>query len=369
MKRTKIKKIVVLALSVAIVAMFTACGGSSSGGSAASSGSASASAASGSASAAADGQTYELRLATMYPAEHEMTVSVQAACDKIEEETGGAVKIQIYPSDQLGDYTAVYEEIMKGTIDMGVETIVTTYDPTLEMLTIPYLASSYQEAKDVFCNPDSYFYQTVKEHQEALGVETLGIYISGSMGIGASKHLDNVMDPNTAKSDLIRCPSMDSYLWTAEGFGFKTVTVPYSELYTALQTGVCDGWVGGGAYVNYISFRDVLKYFADARYLYEQVVCTINKDLFDGMPAEYQEIIQNAITESTYSFTDQMEDLDTQAMKDMSDMGIEIYSPTEEEYDTMKTYFKENVWPKYENTLDKAVYDSLLANGLTGPAE
>ena len=55
--------------------------------------------------------------------------------------------------------------------------------------------------------------------------------------------------------------------------------------------------------------------------------------------------------------------------EDMADMGIEIYSPTEEEYDTMKTYFKENVWPKYENTLDKAVYDSLLANGLTGPAE
>ena len=353
MKNSKMKKVFILLLALAIVTVFTACGGSSGG----------------SDEPAAEGQTYELRLATMYPAEHEMTISAQAACDRIAEETGGAVKIQIYPSDQLGDYTAVYEEIMKGTIDMGVETIVTTYDSTLEMLTIPYLASSYQEAKDVFCDPDSYFFKTLNEHQQALGIETLGVYIAGSMGIGASKHLDNVMDPTVAKSDLIRCPSMDSYLWTAEGFNFKTVTIPYSELYSALQTGVCDGWVGGGAYVNYISFRDVLKYFADARYLYEQVVVTINKELFDGMPAEYQEIIQNAFKDATFDFSDQMEALDNQAMKDMADMGIEIYSPTDEEYATMKTYFNENVWPKYEQVLDKAVYDSLIANGLTGPAE
>lgn len=349
--KKRLRKLTALTLVTALMMLlFAGCGGDSSDG--------------GSADGSGDGQTYNLRLATLYPAEHEMTISAQAACDKIEEETGGAVKIQIYPSDQLGDYTSVYEEVMKGTIDMTINTMVTTYDPTLEMLTIPYLASSYAEAKEIFCNPESYFFQTVKERQQALGIETLGIYIAGSMGIGAAKHLDNVMDPTVSKSDLLRCPSMDSYLWTAEGFGFKTVTIPYSELYTSLQTGVCDGWVGGGAYVNYISFRDVLEYFADARYLYEQIVCIMNKDLFDGMPAEYQEIIQNAFTESTYSFTDQMEDLDNQAMADMEAMGIEIYSPTEEEFETMKAYFKENVWPKYENTLDPAVYESLLANGL-----
>ena len=99
----------------------------------------------------ADGeQTYELRLATLYPADHEMTIAVQAACDKIEEETGGNVKIQIYPSDQLGDYTSVYEEIMKGTIDLMVSGVLTTYDSNLEIMNIPYLASSYEEAKGVY---------------------------------------------------------------------------------------------------------------------------------------------------------------------------------------------------------------------------
>ena len=122
----------------------TGCGGSDSG------------------DTAADGsQTYDLRLATLYPADHELTISAQAAADKIEEETGGNVKITIYPSDQLGDYTSVYEEVMKGTIDMTINTMVTTYDSNLEMLTIPYLASSYEEAKEIFCNPDSYFFQTV----------------------------------------------------------------------------------------------------------------------------------------------------------------------------------------------------------------
>ena len=341
---------IVAAMLLSLLAGCGSSGKSSSGGSAA--------------SGSGGTQTYNLRLATLYPTEHELTVSAQAACDQIAEETNGAVNIQIFPSDQLGDYTSVYEEVMKGTIDMTINTMVTTYDPTLEMLTIPYLASSYDEAKEIFCDPNSYFFQTVREHQQALNIETLGIYISGAMGVGAAKSIPNIMDPSTSKSVLIRCPSMDSYLWTAQGFGFNSVTIAYSELYSSLQTGVCDGWIGGGAYVNYISFRDVLSYFCDARYLYENIVCIINKELFDGMPAEYQTIIQNAFTESTNSFTDQMEALDEQAMQDMADMGIEIYRPTDAEYEAMREHFRATIWPNYEGTLDPDVYNSLMANGL-----
>lgn len=325
------------------------------------------SSASSNAAANSDG-TYHLRLATLYPTDHELTIAAQKTCDKINEETGGKVTIQIYPSDQLGDYTSVYEEIMKGTIDMTINTMVTTYDSTLEMLTIPYLATSYAEAKEIFCDPNSYYFQTIAEHQRKLGIETLGIYISGAMGIGAAKPIDNVMNYSAKKPDLIRCPSMDSYLWTAEGFGFNTVTINYSELYSSLQTGVCDGWVGGGAYVNYISFRDVLKYFCDARYIFENIVCIMNKDLFDGMPAEYQTIIQTAFAESSTAFADQMEALDEKAMSDMEAMGIEIYRPTDAEYDAMREHFRTDVWPKYSNTLDEVTYNALLANGLRAAA-
>ena len=127
-----------------------------------------------------------------------------------------------------------------------------------------------RKRKEYIVNPDSYFFQTVLEHQRNLNIETLGIYLAGAQGVGAAKVIDNLMDPNAAKPYLIRCPSTDGYLWTAEGFGFNSVTINYSELYSSLQTGVCDGWLGGGAYVNYLSFRDVLKYFGDARCSFEQ---------------------------------------------------------------------------------------------------
>lgn len=90
----------------------------------------------------------------------------------------------------------------------------------------------------------------------------------------------------------------------------------------------------------------------------------MTKDLYDGMPAEYQTIISDTFAESTMSFADQMEGLDEQAMQDMEAMGIEIYRPTEEEYETMREHFRTNVWPKYENTLDTEIFNSLIANGL-----
>jgi len=38
----------------------------------------------------------------------------------------------------------------------------------------------------------------------------------------------------------------------ADDQGFQTVSVPFAELYTALQIGVADGWSGGAAMVNYL---------------------------------------------------------------------------------------------------------------------
>ena len=331
-------------LSVILVFTFAACGGGSSDG--------------GGGGDEAE-QTFELRLADVYPEDHADTVACQAAVDEIEEKTGGAVKIKIYPANQLGDASQVYEEIRKGTIDMMLGTLPTTFDSRMEMLTIPYLVTNYDQAKATFLE-GSYFYDQMNQIQNELGVELINIFMDGFMGVGATKPLDSPMDFTQSHKELIRVPAMDSYIWTAQGMGYNTTTIPYADLYSALQTGVADGWIGGSAYVNYESFGDIIKSFCESNYIMELVPIVMNKDLFASMPEEYQTIIKEAFATQAIKVADDREALDAQAIKDLEANGAEIYTPSQEELDAMAKHFQEDVWPKYKDVLGEELLNGIM---------
>lgn len=305
-------------------------------------------------------QTYNFKLAMSYPIDHADTQAAQRAADTIKEKTNGHVNITIYPSSQLGDYQQVYEEVMMGTIDMACITLSTTYDSRLEMLTIPYLVSSYDESVEKFSSGSEY-YGLLEGVLNDAGLHPLCIFNDGFMGIGATKKIENATDYTIAHKELLRVPAMDSYIWTAKAMGYNTTTIAYSDLYSALQTGVADGWIGGSAYVNKTSFGDVLKYYVDNKYILELIVGIMNNDKFSALPEEYQKIINEAFQAEAVTVANDRQKLDDQAMKDMDAAGITVEVPSEEEIQKVAAHFKETVWPKYKDILGDELYNKLLA--------
>ena len=340
------KKLLLIVLSIMVVLAFTACGGGSSSDE-------------GSGGGAAAGQTFELKLADVYPEDHADTIACRAAVEEIEEKTGGAVKIKVYPANQLGDASQVYEEIRKGTIDMMLGTLPTTFDSRMEMLTIPYLVTNYDQAKKTFLE-GSYFYDQLNTIQNELDVELINIFMDGFMGVGATKPLEDPMDFTKKHKELIRVPAMDSYIWTAQGMGYNTTTIPYADLYSALQTGVADGWIGGSAYVNYESFGDIIKSFCESNYIMELIPIVMNKGTFDSMPEEYQTIIKEAFATQAVKVADDREALDAQAIKDLEKNGAEIYTPSQDELDAMSKHFQEDIWPKYKDVLGEELLNGIM---------
>ena len=339
----KAKRVLLVMLSIVMIFTLVACGGGSGE------------------SEGDQNPTYDLKLNAQYAADYPDTISLERAAT-IAEKTNGAVNIKIYPSGPMGDYTQVYEEVMKGTIDMASITIPSQFDERLEISIIPYLTTNYDEAKRVF-SKGSFFYDTFAEINGDLGVQLLNIYMDGYMGIGAAK-LDpaTVMDPTVKKDTLLRCPPLDLYVATAEGMGFRTTTIAYADLYPALQTGVADGWIGGAALINYTGFRDVIKYYVDNKYIHEVVGTIINKELFEGMPEEYQKIIQETFAEEAILIAEEREATDEKAMADLEAAGVNVIVPTQEEMDNMAGYFRENLWPKFEEKFGKDIMDGLKAD-------
>jgi TRAP-type C4-dicarboxylate transport system, periplasmic component len=301
-----------------------------------------------------------IRVATQYAKGHPALTALNQFKERVESATGKRIAINIFPANQLGDYTQVYEELRRGTIDMGLISVPSQFDPRLEVTYVHYLASTYPEARKIYA-PGSYLWKTVEKLHGDLGVKFLGLNVEGFGGLGLTKKPDNLTDPTAPKNILLRVPPMDVFKLTADEEGFRTVTVPFAELYTALQTGVADGWSGGPPVVNYLQFRDVIKYFLVNNNFFENTAYLMSGKVWDKLSAEDRTVIQNAVNDLAAASFDVAQKADEENLKKMSDAGIEVIRLNENQLKSWATQSREKTWPKLADRLSAELINGLRA--------
>ncbi len=309
------------------------------------------------AGAAMAADTMKLKVAGISSPEYRGTKSLYTIKEAVEEGTDGRITLEIFPANQLGDYTQVCEEIRRGTIEMGLIFIPSQFDQMLEIGSLPALATT-GEGMQKQLSPGSYVYGIIDDSLDKLGVKLLRIHGDGFIGVGAAKKPENATKADADKDTLIRIAPLAVYKETAEDLGYRTTNIPYADTYSAIQTGVCDGWIGGSAVINYLSFRDVIKFYIPYNCLFDQTAYLINKDIWNKISAEDQKVIMDAVNkQADKSFADsKSEDLEYQ--KKLAEAGVEIIPLTDQEMTDIATYIRATTWPKLadqfgEETLEK----------------
>ncbi len=337
------KKILAIVLCLAMLVSAAACGssgGSSSGGS-------------------SNAPQYDLRLASNLPIDDMNCGAVEEMISDIEARTIGNVKITFYPASQLGDYPLVYEEVMRGTIDMAVGSVPSTFDEKLEMDHIPYLITDYDDLPKVF-TPGTTLYEGLTKLHANLGVTYLGASICSFMIMGYATDPGAYGDPTVKKDILIRVPdSSEAIRLITEDLGYMTTNIAYGDIYTSMQTGVCDGTSGMPSFGLYYEFRDVIKYAVDYNYLVEDHAILINTKLLEGMPEEYQKIIREAaqdLSKKTFSLAKEQ---DEAGYKALEDAGIKVLRLTDSERAAIEQSAREHIWPGLEKIYGKEFFDNL----------
>jgi len=299
-----------------------------------------------------------IKVAGISPIEYRSTKGLYRIAEKVEEATEGQIKMDVFPMNQLGDYTQVFQEIQRGTIEMGLIFIPSEYDVMLEIGSLPFLADNYDDMRDQL-SPGSYVYSIIDEAISNLGIKLLRINGEGFIGIGSAKKPENYADPKADKDTLIRIAPLTVYRETAQDMGYRTTSIPYADTYSAIQTGVCDGWIGGSSEINYQVFKDVINYYTPYNCLFDQTAFLINQELWDSLSVDEQKIIQDAVdVEADLSFKD-WQAIDKENMKLMTDYGIEVLEFTPEEREALAEHIRNTTWPKLEEKFGKDVLDKV----------
>jgi TRAP-type C4-dicarboxylate transport system substrate-binding protein len=296
-----------------------------------------------------------LKFAGQHAADHPATTLMNDIAKEIAEKTGGRIEVKVYPANQLGDYSLVYEEQIRGTIDMSCISVPSQFDPRMELIYINGYVSDYEDAKTVFAQ-NGWLFNKMNEYNERLGVKLLGFFVEGMIGTGTTKPAKDPLNPAAKQEVLIRVPNMDVYKLAAEAMGYNTVTVPYADVYQAIQTGVVDGVNGYPVAAAYTALGDVLKHWYMTNYSVEVLNFMISGQTWAKIKPEDQDVIAAILARATTSSIENAKNIDDHYMSLMKEKGIEVHTYSKEELAPIMKACA-STWPQLEKNMTKELMD------------
>lgn len=217
--------------------------------------------------------------------------------DEVTKRSDGAIKFRYFSRGALGHDRQTLQQVIDGTIGATVVGIgpLTSYCDLPEAIQLPFLIDSYEKEWKVIQS---------KEWRDLLdGVEEKigSIYILGTGDVGL-RHFAVRKSPINRMEDLrgikIRAASTHLIMDAMQLIGANPVNIPYTEIYTALQSGVVDGEEINFATVAIQKHFEIVKYMSTIG-MYPYIIhVVLNKQVADSLAPEYLSMMKKVMRES-----------------------------------------------------------------------
>ncbi len=247
------------------------------------------------ASSTAQSQNITLRSADIHPDGYPTVEAVKYFGSLVEQRTNGRIKIQVFPSQQLGQEKDTIDQTRFGVIDLNRinmgpfnNSIPETFVPAL-----PFIFNSVAHMRKVMDGPIG---EEILKAFEPQGLVALAFYDSGARSFYNTKHA--IKTPADMKGLKIRVQQSDLFIDMVKTLGANATPMPAGEVYSAIQTGVVDG--AENNWPSYDSFRhaEVAKFYSQTEHSMSPEVFVMSKLSYDKLTPADQQIIRTAAKES-----------------------------------------------------------------------
>jgi tripartite ATP-independent transporter DctP family solute receptor len=190
-------------------------------------------------SAASAQDSYMLRIACVLDPQHPIIIGARHMAELASKESGGRLRMEIYPSSQLGGQREVLQNVQAGVVDGVIDATatLTNFVPQLAALDLPYLAKDEEQAFRLF--DSQVFAQELGPPAAAAGFHIVQVWeVTFRNVYTRSKAVNSVVDLRGQKIRVIPSPS---YITLFRALGAAPTPMAFGEIYTALQQGVIDG--------------------------------------------------------------------------------------------------------------------------------
>ncbi|NLD05646.1 MAG: TRAP transporter substrate-binding protein DctP [Synergistaceae bacterium] len=296
-----------------------------------------------------------LKFAGQNPPEHFATKSMNEISKEVAQKTNNRIQIKVYPANQLGDYSLVYEELIRGTVEMACISFPSQFDNRMDLIYVHGYTSSYEQVAKVY-DPNGWFFKKMDEFNSRLGVKLLGMYLEGMVGMGTVKPMKEPLNPKVDKGVLLRIPNMDVFKTALEGASFRTISIPFADVYQSMQTGVCDGDTGYSIVAAYTTFGDVIKHWYNFNKNTECLGMMVSDSVWKKLSPGDQKILQNAISKQAALSITNAKANDQKYLDLMKKKGVKVHMYTPKELKPMMDAFAAT-WHQLDQSKGKGLMD------------
>lgn len=273
----------------------------------------------------ARGAEFTYKYANNLPVTHPMNRRAAEMAEAIKRDSGGRMEIQIFPNNQLGGDTDMLAQLRAGAIQFFTLSglILSTLVPAASISGIGFAWRSY---KEVWAALDGALGTYIRgEIARANLVAFEKIWDNGFRQITSSTH--PIRTPADLKGFKIRVPV--SPLWTSmfTALGASPTAINFNEVYSALQTHLVDGQENPLAIIETAKLYEVQKYLSMTNHMWDGFWFLANKDAWDRLPRDLQEICRRRINEAGLAERADVERLNQTLADTLRKQGMVINVP------------------------------------------
>jgi tripartite ATP-independent transporter DctP family solute receptor len=254
--------------------------------------------------------------------------AVKLFAEQVEKASGGKMKIRAIGAAALGPDTQMQQALIGGAQEMMVGSTATLVGITKEMALwdTPFLFNSAKEADVILDGPLG---QKVMDKLQEKGLVGLVYWENGFRNLTNSRRaVTKVEDLDGIK---LRVMQNNVFLESFRTLGANAVPLPFSELFSALETKTVDGQENPYNTILSSKFYEVQKYLSVTNHVYSPWIVTVSKKWWDGLSKDEQKVLLDAAKASRdFERRDTREEA-ARALGDLKAKGMQIneLSPAE----------------------------------------
>ncbi|HKQ27562.1 MAG TPA: TRAP transporter substrate-binding protein [Burkholderiales bacterium] len=273
---------------------------------------------------AVSAQEFKFNIGTVLDPKHPVSLGMMRMAESAEKQSGGRLKLEIFPSSQLGAQREMWQNVQAGLIGGIIDPTASlaNFVPQFAVLDLPYLVDNADKAFKLLESP------VVEKELSALapaaGFRVVRYWEVTFRNVYTRTPVNTLADLKGRKIRVIPNPT---FIALFRGLGAAPTPMAFGELYTALQQGVVDGAENDA--VTYFSTKhfEVAKNYALTNHLMLINTLVFSEKQWQRMPENLRAILSKAALEGSKLTMDDRHKRDVKVLDDLRAAGVNITRP------------------------------------------
>ena len=254
--------------------------------------------------------------------------SAEEFAKKANAKLGAKAKVVVFGSSQLGGDKELLQKVKLGTVDMALpSTVMSSETDLFGVFEMPYLVKDRAHMGRI---EKEVFWPKLAPEAEKKGLRVIAVWENGYRHVTNSKRPINV--PADLQGIKLRVPEGKWRVKMFQAYGANPSPMKFSEVFTALQTGVMDGQENPFTQIYSAKFQEVQKYLSLTGHVYTPAYVTVGTKKWAALPADVRKVLEDTAKDTQAFVYATAEREESELLGKLKTAGMQVNTPDKDAF-------------------------------------